>query len=67
MRDILKLQAELAETVAKEIAVKVSDRERTRLARASRVDPQAYSAYLPRPLFMESKDAGCSAEGDSVF
>ena len=67
LRDILKLQAELAETVAKEIAVKVSDRERTRLARASRVDPQAYSAYLPRPLFMESKDAGCSAEGDSVF
>jgi tetratricopeptide (TPR) repeat protein len=46
LRDILKLQAELAETVAKEIAVKVSDRERTRLARASRVDPQAYSAYL---------------------
>lgn len=46
LRDILKLQAELAEIVAKEIAVKVSDRERTRLARASRVDPQAYSAYL---------------------
>ena len=46
LRDILQLQAEVAQTVAKEIAIKVSDRERARLARASRVDPQAYSAYL---------------------
>jgi TolB-like protein/Tfp pilus assembly protein PilF len=46
LRDILKLQIEVAETVAKEIAVKVSDGERDRLARASRVDPEAYSVYL---------------------
>jgi TolB-like protein/Tfp pilus assembly protein PilF len=46
LRDVLKLQVDVAETVAKEIAVKVSDGERDRLARTSPVDPQAYSAYL---------------------
>jgi len=46
LRDILKLQAEVAEAVAKEIALKVSGGERDLIARASRVDPYAYNAYL---------------------
>jgi tetratricopeptide (TPR) repeat protein len=46
LRDILQLQLEVAETVANEIAVKVSDGERDRRARTSRIDPEAYSAYL---------------------
>lgn len=46
LRDILKLQVDVAETVANEIAVKISGGERERLARIPRVDPHAYSAYL---------------------
>ena len=46
LRDVLKLQAEVAEAVAKEIALKVSSGERVRLARSGPVDPEAFSAYL---------------------
>jgi TolB-like protein len=46
LRDVLKLQAEVAEAVAREIALKVSSGERARLARSGPVDPEAFSAYL---------------------
>jgi TolB-like protein/Flp pilus assembly protein TadD len=46
LRDVLKLQAEVAEAVVKEIALKVSSGERARLARSGPVDPEAFSAYL---------------------
>ena len=46
LRDVLKLQAAVAESVAREIALKVSSGERARLARSGRVDPSAFSAYL---------------------
>jgi TolB-like protein/Flp pilus assembly protein TadD len=46
LRDVLKLQAEVAEAVAKQIALKVSSGERARLARSGQVDPEAFSAYL---------------------
>src|ERR1700674_1853416 len=46
LRDVLKLQAEVAEAVAKEIALKVSSGERARLKRSGPVDPEAFSAYL---------------------
>ena len=46
LRNVLKLQAEVAEAVAKEIALKVSSGERARLARSGPVDPEAFSAYL---------------------
>jgi TolB-like protein/cytochrome c-type biogenesis protein CcmH/NrfG len=46
LRDILKLQAEVAESVAKEIALKISRGERARLARSGQVDPEAFSVYL---------------------
>jgi TolB-like protein/Flp pilus assembly protein TadD len=46
LRDVLKLQAEVGESVAREIALKVSSGERARLARSGPVDPSAFSAYL---------------------
>lgn len=46
LRDVLRLQAEVAEAVAREIALKVSSGERARLARSGPVDPEAFSAYL---------------------
>jgi TolB-like protein/Tfp pilus assembly protein PilF len=44
--DILKLQSEVARTIAREIRVKLTPREERRLAASSAVLPQAYEAYL---------------------
>lgn len=44
--DILKLQSEVSQAVAKEIRVKLTPHERRRLATAPEVSPAAYEAYL---------------------
>ena len=44
--DILKLQSEVSQTVAKEIRVKLTPKEKRRLAAAGEVSPAAYEAYL---------------------
>ncbi|HEU4334484.1 MAG TPA: protein kinase [Candidatus Eisenbacteria bacterium] len=46
IEDVLDLQNRMAETVAKEIAVQVSPREATRLARRRSVNPQAHVEFL---------------------
>ena len=46
MADVLKLQSEVARAVANEIRVQVTAEERTRLAGARRVNPEAHEAYL---------------------
>lgn len=43
---ILGLQAELARTIAREVQVRITPAEETRLAAARRLDPKAYEAYL---------------------
>ena len=44
--DLLTLQFEVAEAVAKEIQIKLAPQEQERLASAGTVNPQAYEAYL---------------------
>src|ERR1700747_1738590 len=46
LRDILTLQAEIAEAIAREVQIKIVPQERTRLAQVHPVDSQAYEAYL---------------------
>lgn len=46
IRDVLTLQSELAQAIAKEIRVNITPEERTHLATARTVDPEAYEAYL---------------------
>ncbi len=46
LRDILSTQSELALAIAREIQVKATPQEQTRLAKARPVDPEAYHAYL---------------------
>ena len=46
LRDILSTQSELALAIAREIQVKATPQEETRLAKARPVDPEAYHAYL---------------------
>ena len=54
LRDILQLQNELAATVALEITGRLSPAEEARLmAKAKRVNPQAYEAYLKGEYFLD--------------
>lgn len=46
LHDILALQSSVAQAIAREIEVKVSPDEHTRLARSRPVDPDAYQLYL---------------------
>jgi TolB-like protein/Flp pilus assembly protein TadD len=46
LRDILALEGEVARSVADQIQIEMTPLERTRLAVARRVDPQAYDLYL---------------------
>lgn len=52
VRDVLKLQSELAQAVAQEVAGKLSPQEQSRLAAGARsVDPKVYEAYLKGRYF----------------
>ncbi|HEV2489856.1 MAG TPA: hypothetical protein VGT03_08610 [Candidatus Acidoferrales bacterium] len=46
MKDILALQSDIAESVAREIELTIKPEERERLAGSPSVDPEAYDAYL---------------------
>jgi len=46
LRNILALQAEVAQTVAREVQVKLTPGERAHLAEVRPVNPEAYEAYL---------------------
>jgi tetratricopeptide (TPR) repeat protein len=50
-RDVLALQDELASAIAREIHVRLTPDEQSRLTRAQRVDPEAYDAYLKGRYF----------------
>jgi hypothetical protein len=45
-RDVLTLQAEVAQAIAREINVALTPEESTHLARAHPLNPEAYEAYL---------------------
>jgi TolB-like protein/DNA-binding winged helix-turn-helix (wHTH) protein/Tfp pilus assembly protein PilF len=46
VRDILKLQSDVAQAVAQEISLTLTPQERARVASASRIDPQVYELCL---------------------
>jgi TolB-like protein/Tfp pilus assembly protein PilF len=46
LRDILTLQAQMAQTIADEIKIKVTTDERARFTAARQVNPEAHEAYL---------------------
>jgi TolB-like protein/Flp pilus assembly protein TadD len=46
LRDVLALQSELAQAIAREVQVKLTPQERAHLAQTCPVDPEAYEAYL---------------------
>ncbi len=46
LRDVLTLQSEVAQAVAREVRVKLTPQEQAYIAHVRRVDPEAYEAYL---------------------
>jgi len=50
LHDVLRLQSEVAQAIAREIQVAITPEEQTRLAAARRIDPEAYEAYLKGTL-----------------
>jgi len=46
LRDVLALQAELAQAIAREVQVKLTPQERAHFEQVHPVDPEAYEAYL---------------------
>lgn len=46
LRDVLALQAEVAQSIAREIRVKLTPVDQARLAGVHRVNPEAYEAYI---------------------
>ena len=50
-RDVLALQDELASAIAREIHVRLTPEEQSRLTRATSVNPEAYDAYLKGRYF----------------
>jgi len=46
MRDVLALQAELAQAIAREVQIKLTPQEQAHFAHLRPVDPEAYEAYL---------------------
>ena len=50
-RDVLGLQAELASAIAREINVRLTESEQSRLAAAPSVDPESHEAYLKGRYF----------------
>ena len=46
VRDVLVLQSDLAQAIAREVQVKLTPQERAHFAQVKPVDPEAYEAYL---------------------
>jgi TolB-like protein/Flp pilus assembly protein TadD len=66
-RDVLALQDELASAIAHEINVQLTPSERSRLASARRVSPDAYDAYLKGRYFFNRPSDENLAKAIALF
>jgi TolB-like protein len=51
LRDVLRLQDDVARSIARQIEIEVTPEERARLTGARQIDPGAYQAYLKGRYF----------------
>jgi serine/threonine-protein kinase len=58
LRDVLALQSEVAQAIAREIEVKLTPQEQTLLTRSHAVNPEAYQLYLKGRFFWRKFVAG---------
>jgi TolB-like protein/DNA-binding winged helix-turn-helix (wHTH) protein/Tfp pilus assembly protein PilF len=55
VRDVLRLQADVARSIAREIQIELTPDERARLTAARQVDPDAFRLYLKGRYFWEKR------------
>lgn len=67
LRDILALQSELAQAIAREIQVKLTPQEQVNLARVHPVDPEAYEAYLKGRYYWNKRSGDALTKGAECF
>jgi TolB-like protein len=67
LRDILSLQAEIAQAIAHEIRIKIVPQERTRLAQVHPVESEAYEAYLKGRYYWNRRSGKGVAEAIQFF
>jgi eukaryotic-like serine/threonine-protein kinase len=54
--DVLRLQSEVAQTIAQQVRVQLTPQQRSRLGSAPRVDPAAYDAFLQGRFYFDRMD-----------
>ncbi len=57
LRDVLSLQSEVAQSIARKVEVTVTGEEQARLSSARTVDPEAYEAYLKGRYYWNNRTA----------
>ncbi len=67
LADVLSLQGEVAQAIAREIQVKLAPPEQARLAAARTVHPEAYEAYLRGRFYANKRTEGDLRRGIEFF
>ena len=67
LRDVLSLQSEIAQSIAREIRIKLTPQERAQLSEARPVDPDAYEAYLKGRYYWNKRSGDSLSKGAECF
>ncbi|HEV2101541.1 MAG TPA: winged helix-turn-helix domain-containing protein [Candidatus Acidoferrum sp.] len=67
LRDVLALQAEIAQAIAREIHIKLTPQEQAHLAQVHIVDPDAYEAYLKGRYYWNKRSRDTLSKGAEFF
>jgi serine/threonine protein kinase/tetratricopeptide (TPR) repeat protein len=67
LKDVLALQAHVAQAIAAEIQVKLNPQEQTRLATVRPVEPEAYEAYLKGRSYWNRRNREAVLKGLEYF
>ncbi len=67
LSDVLTLQSEVAQAIAREIQVKLTPQEHAQLARAGLVNPEAYEAYLKGRYYWNKRSGEAVKKGAEYF
>jgi TolB-like protein len=67
LRDVLALQSEVAQAIAREMRVKLTRMDQARLPKVHSVDPEAYEAYLKGRYFWNKRSGDALTKGAQCF
>jgi eukaryotic-like serine/threonine-protein kinase len=67
VRDVLRVQSEIAQAIAQQIRIILTPQERVRLASARKVDPAAYEAYVRGRYFLGKRTEPDLRKGIGYF